>query len=675
MKNKPIRSPRHGWRCAIAAAAIFATTTLAVAGPKGEVTVRQLGDARVTIDGNIGDWPLAAFKAASQQPVFPQGQQAASTTAKGDHILFDKTRVGLFNGTGAAAFGSGDNDFGAATYFAYDMKYLYILTVVIDDTLRDDRDTSPYGTQGFFNDGFEFFLDTKGDSTDCISELSFPSIDEDAPNSDDFQVTVALNSNFKPTGAGADVMGARQTVERAGNPEIIGGEKGGPGGIYRDQLDLVAAPDIAARRYSDLRAAGARNPELAAKPNVKFGGYVIEMRVPLRNRIPGATTDHSMGFEMFWRDVDKIASDPEGADAGAGGGDICWATWGQSTTVDCSDAVTSLFTSSNWGRLVFDKADPLVPVPSGKPSLLFVTSTEDNAPNADGDLVEFLKENGYGVVPFTANGSTADGLREAAGKTTAVFISESIGSTSVVDPPGSGTGVFSLKDSDVPVISFEAFMFDNADWVTRTADGSNDFVNWGNTGRSEVDAIGLGEANDSLYIQKPGHPMAKGLSGKVQVYREPYSLTFGITSADADVVASVDEAGKVPTLFVYEKGDRLPDGSVAPNRRIGLFLGQAANPSANYGFALDNVTAEGRQLLLNTVAYVAPTTPPAPITLGGVRLEGGAVVLTWQGGTAPFTVQDAPDVSGPWSNVGTTSDRASTQPAQSARRFFRVLGR
>jgi len=675
MKTHHFPSRGVALRWSAAAAALAAATTVALAGPKGEITVRQLGDARITVDGNIADWPLVAFKSAAQQPLFPEGQNSVSTLAKGDHLVFDKRRVGLFNGTGAAAFGAGDNDFGAATYFAYDMKYLYILAVVIDDTLRDDRDATPNGTQGFFNDGFEFFLDTKGDSMDCISELSFPSIDEEAPNSDDFQVTVALNGTFKPTGAAADVLGARQSVERAGNLDLIGPDKGGPGGIYRDQLDLIGGPDIAARKVSDLRAAGARNPELAAKPNVKFSGYVIEMRVPLRNRIPSATTDHAMGFELFWRDVDKVNGDPEGPDPGAGGGDISWATWGQSTAVDCSDPAKSLFTSSNWGQLVFDKADPLVPVPAGKPSLLFVTSTQDNAPNADGDLVDFLKDNGYGVVPFTANGSSPDGLRAAAASTTAVFISESIGSTSVVEPPGQGTGVFSLKNTDVPVISFEAFMFDNADWVKRTPDGSNDFVNWGNTGRSEVEPIGLFDVDDSLYIQKPGHPIAKGLSGKVKVYNEPYSFTFAIPSPDADVVASVDAAGSVPTLFVYDKGDRLPDGSVAPNKRIGLFLGQAANPNANYGPAVANLTEAGRQLLLNTVAYVAPATPAAPITLGALRLEGGSVVLTWQGGTGPFTVQDAGDVTGPWSNVATTSDRTTSQPAQAARRFFRVLGK
>jgi hypothetical protein len=651
----------------------------ALAGPKGEITVRQLGDAKITIDGDIKDWPLHKFKAVAQQPLFPEGQNAQTTSAKGDHLVFDKQRIGLFNGTTDEAFQANDSDFGVTTYFAYDLKYLYLLAVYIDDTLRDGRDTSEFGTAGFFNDGFEFFLDTKGDSTDCISDDAFPAIDQGEPNSDDFQVTVALNSNFKPQGSPANVLGARQTIERAGNPLLYqaeGGQKGGPGGIYRDALDAIGGPDIAARSYDDLRAAGAKNPELAAKPNVKFTGYAIEMRIPLRGRIPNMTTDHPMGFEIFWRDVDKISDDPEGKDVGAGGGDISWASWGQNTTVDCGNPTTSLFHTANWGHLVFDKTDPLVPIPAGKPSVLFVTSNADNAANADADLVEFIHDNGYGVVPFTANGSTPEGLRDAAKGKSVVFISETIGSTSVLDPAGSGTGIFSLKDTDVPAVSFEAYMFDNADWVKRTEDGSNDFMNWGNTGRSEVEPIGLGESTDSLYIRKSDHPIAKGLSGKVQVYKQPYSLNFGIPSADADVVASVNADGTYPTLFVYDKGDKLADGSVAPNKRIGLFLGQAANPTANYAPDINNLTDAGKTLLLNTLAFAAgAVTGGGQPNIASVSVAGGNLTLTWTGGAGPFKVQRRDDIAtGAWADVTTTNDRTASVPRTGNAGFLRVVG-
>jgi hypothetical protein len=327
------------------------------AGPKGTITVRPLGTLQLTIDGDISDWPLAQFKKAAAQPLFPEGQNAGSTTAAGDHLVFDLKRIGLFNSTTDEAFQANDSDFGASMYVAYDSRFLYILGVFIDDVLRDDRDTSDYGAAGYNNDGFEFFLDMKGDSTDCISDDEFPNIDQGGANVDDLQVTVAINGMFKPDGAAANVLGARQTVERAGNLDLIGPDKGGPGGIWRDALTAAGGQDIAARSYADLRAAGAKNPEIAAKPNVTFTGYAIEMRIPFAQTIPGFTPDHAMGFELFWRDVDTDE------DPGQGGGMISWASWGQSTEVPCDNPAASLFHTANWGSLVFDRTDFLGPAP------------------------------------------------------------------------------------------------------------------------------------------------------------------------------------------------------------------------------------------------------------------------------------------------------------------------
>jgi len=597
----------------LVALSLGAAISSAYAGSKGEITVRHRGDARITVDGDISDWPLDKFTTVAQQPLFPQGQQADTTLAKGDHLVFDKARIGRFNGTGESAFSAGDSDFGSSIYFAYDAKFLYLLAVTIDDTLRDDRDASEFGSTGFFNDGFEFFLDTKGDSTDCISDDGFPAVDKTEPNVDDFQVTVSLNSKFKPTGSPANVLGARQTIERGGNPDLIGTDKGGPGGIYRDQLDALAGPDIAAKSYADLRAAGARNPEIAAKPGVKFTGYAVEMRIPLRGRIPNMIADHSMGFELFWRDVDKITDDPEGKDAGAGGGDISWATWAQSTEVPCAESVKALFNSANWGKLVFDSSNPLVPVPAGKPNILFVTSNGANMANADADLVELIEAHGFGVTPFTANGSTPEGLRAAAEGKAAVFISETIGSTSVLEPPGTGTGVFSLKDSNVPVVSAEAYMYDNAGWVKlpddwESANGRNDFAGWGNSGRSDLADTAIQNGRDSLFIRKADHPIAKGFAAQVKVYHDLYSLNFGLPSPDADVVASIQGDGTYPTIFVYEKGDKLVDGSTAPNKRIGLFLGQNAAPDFNTPLASTNLTSDGMALMISAIAYAAGVT-------------------------------------------------------------------
>jgi hypothetical protein len=335
----------------LGAATMFLANS-AIAGPKGTITVRPLGNLKLTVDADLSDWPLDKFTAVSEQPVFPDGQNRDTTSASGDHLVFDPTRVGLFNGTAADAFKANNSDFGASMYFAYDANFLYILGVFIDDVLRDDLDVSDHGSTGYLNDGFEFFLDAKGDSTDCIAEDAFPNIDEGAPNSDDFQVTVGLNKNFKPSGSADDVLGARQALARQGNPALIGDDgPGAAGGIYQDALTAIGGPDIAAKSYADLRAAGAKNPEIVANPNVKFSGYVVEMRVPFSSKIDGFKPDHTMGFDLFWRDVDTD-------------GVIKWADWGQSTTVgSCSDAKADLFNSANWGVLSFDTTNFLGSAP------------------------------------------------------------------------------------------------------------------------------------------------------------------------------------------------------------------------------------------------------------------------------------------------------------------------
>jgi len=345
--------PRSGWM----ASALLAATTLlagaAVAGPKGTVVVRPLGDVKITIDGDIKDWPLDSYKAASEQPLFPEGQNKDSSTAQGDHIVFDAKRVGFFNETGPGAFTTGDNDYGVSLYFAYDSQFLYILGVFIDDVARGDKDPSDDGTQGFYNDGVELLMDLKGDGTGCFDAATFPS---------EVQLAVSLNDNFKASGAASDILGARQLVLSNGDPDLRG-----PDGIWQHALDAVGGPTIVAKKYDDLRAAGAKNPEIAAKPNVTFKGYAIEMRVPFKKDdkgIPNFTPDHDMGFEMFFRDVDNgdtnAASDP-----GMGAADESWALWAQSSTVACDDSSlkTSLYNTGNWGKLVFDKTDFLGPAP------------------------------------------------------------------------------------------------------------------------------------------------------------------------------------------------------------------------------------------------------------------------------------------------------------------------
>jgi len=313
------------------------------------------------------------------------------------------------------------------------------------------------------------------------------------------------------------------------------------------------------------------------------------------------------------------------------------------------------------GELIFGYDTPV----SGE--ILFLTS-DANLINADASMVAWLRAKGYTVTVFPTGGTAPDDLRAAAVGKKLVIMSETIGSSSVVDPAGVGTGLFTLKDTDIPVISMEAYMYDNADWVKRTEDGSNDFSNWGNSGRTETDEFGIGDARDSIYIRNITHPITAGLSlGKLTVYRELYSFNYGIPSADADVLASIEPDGKYPTLFIYEKGDKLVDGSVAPNKRIVFFLGQAANPTVNYAPDIDMMNDTGKSLFLKTIEYAMGGGGGATPSLSVAR-SGGTVVITYGGGQ----LQSTDSLGGMWQNEAAASP-VTVQPS-TARKFYRVRG-
>jgi hypothetical protein len=316
------------------------------------------------------------------------------------------------------------------------------------------------------------------------------------------------------------------------------------------------------------------------------------------------------------------------------------------------------------GEIIFGYDNPA----SGK--VLFVVSDANSPINADAALIALLRARGYEVTVFTAIAGTpgaADFRTAAAGKDV-VILSESIGSTSVLEPIGdAAVQKFALRDTDVPVISFESFMWDNAEWVQHPADYSNDFSFFGNTGRTEdTQPAELKEGVDSLYIRNANHPIAQGLGGgKVKVYDYLYSLNYGKPSADADVIASALPDGSFPTLFVYEKGDKLVDGSAVPNKRICLFLGQAASLAANWAPEIGFLSEGGKTLLLNTVAYAIGSKAAPTVSLAR---SGADVVITYAGGT----LQSTDRIGGTWGDVAGASP-LKVAPAGAAK-FYRVKG-
>ncbi len=331
--------------CILTATLGLSLANTACGGPKGTLQVPRR-TSPITIDGDFSDWPLASYTTISQQPEFPDGQGVGiSTDASGDHLVWNADRVGPFNGTDLSNWEPDSaSEFGSSVYMAYDEEFLYVLGVFIDDELNGIRGAD--GFSNFLNDGFEIFVDAKGDSNDWIAELSFPEIDQEFPNEDDFQFTFGLNEAFEPSPKGPDDLGAEVHMERAGDPEIVKA-------LYldiRDATDLssVGGRDVAAKSYTDLRVAGAQNPEILADPDTTFTGYAVEFVLPF-GLVDGFTPDHLMGFDLFWRDVDDDL-DPQ---PGFGSSGIFWTDWGQATEVSNLGEDGNLFHAGNWGQLEF----------------------------------------------------------------------------------------------------------------------------------------------------------------------------------------------------------------------------------------------------------------------------------------------------------------------------------
>ncbi|MCI0533752.1 MAG: hypothetical protein L0Z50_00845 [Verrucomicrobiales bacterium] len=310
---------------------------------------------------------------------------------------------------------------------------------------------------------------------------------------------------------------------------------------------------------------------------------------------------------------------------------------------------------------------------AGKILYLCANADLSGSGGIDAGIVALLRAAGYTVTPYTSSGPDGgDAMRAAAVGQDVILISESLGSGTTLEPNTDDPPVqkFIYRDTDIPIISWEAFMWDNADWTGHPEDFSNEFTFFGNTGRTEdTQPEDIKLPFDSLYIKQPAHPIAGGLTGKVKVYDPAYSLNYATPSADADVVASLRENGEFPCLFVYEKGDKLVDGTVCPNKRIGLFIGQVAALTANWNPEIRWHTEQGRDLILNTVAYaIGRTTPPpgGPATISIAR-SANDVVITFTG-----TLEAADAVNGPWSAVaGATSPR--TVPLSSATaKFYRA---
>lgn len=121
-----------------------------------------------------------------------------------------------------------------------------------------------------------------------------------------------------------------------------------------------------------------------------------------------------------------------------------------------------------------------------------------------------------------------------------------------------------LKSVTTPVISYEAFIQDEM--------GLTAIDRPGDPGEPEDFNYGVRKLDTGIDIIMPDNPLAAGLKGHVTVYKVPREVTWGKVGKGAKVIATLTGKKEAATIYVYNKGAELFDGTIAAGMRIGFFI-------------------------------------------------------------------------------------------------------
>lgn len=124
-----------------------------------------------------------------------------------------------------------------------------------------------------------------------------------------------------------------------------------------------------------------------------------------------------------------------------------------------------------------------------------------------------------------------------------------------------------LRDVAVPTIVCEPYLFGSM----------------GMTGVASNAALGNSNGETQLEILEPAHPLAAGLEGTVDAVTSGSGFFgWGIPNANAISIAALGSNSLRSGLFAYDRNSPLVNGTPAPHRRLGMFLGDltAANLTA-----------------------------------------------------------------------------------------------
>jgi len=202
---------------------------------------------------------------------------------------------------------------------------------------------------------------------------------------------------------------------------------------------------------------------------------------------------------------------------------------------------------------------------------LFVVADANGLGAGDAALVSLLEHVGFEVAPVTStevDSVSTDGVA-------LVLISSTAQSNAV------GTR---FSEVDVPVVCWDSYLYDDL----------------GLTGpQSGVDYSAM-LLEQLIRIVNPAHPLAAGLDGAVRVYEQGADMAWGAPAGDAEAIATGTYNSDSATILKLDPGDARGDGSAAPARRLGIFLGDSG-PSV--------LTEDGERLVLAAFCWTAGQNP------------------------------------------------------------------
>ena len=191
----------------------------------------------------------------------------------------------------------------------------------------------------------------------------------------------------------------------------------------------------------------------------------------------------------------------------------------------------------------------------------------------------------------------------------------------IVESVGSGTVGTKIVSTPTPILTSEAFLQDEFGLVNPKGKPLD-------PGLPDAGAFGAIENQTAINITNPGHPLAAGLKGRVQVYRFPREMNWGKeTAPSVEAIATLTDYPTAKLIYLIRKGAKLYDGTPAPGLRVQFFV-----ENDNETGTVNLMTADGLRLWDAAINYALTTDQPAtrpampavdPLVVPPARSGGG----------------------------------------------------